>query len=71
MSACHFCSRMEKDSKKSKAFVSTFRFTLKPQARPLYVGKKEEENRLDTTSMKAKGIKKLGVLSATGKHLKS
>ncbi|XP_039991866.1 myosin light chain kinase, smooth muscle-like [Xiphias gladius] len=56
---------MEKDGKKPKTVVSTFRLALNPQAGPVCVGKKEKENRLETTNMMARGNNKLGVSSAT------
>ncbi|XP_071319736.1 myosin light chain kinase, smooth muscle-like isoform X2 [Trachinotus anak] len=56
---------MDKDGKKPKTFVSTFRFALKPQARAPCVGKKEKENGLDTTNMMPVGNNKLGVSAAT------
>lgn len=52
---------MDKDGKKPKTYVSTFRLALKPQARPLCVDKKKDDNRTFV------GNNKLGVSSATGK----
>ncbi|KAE8284102.1 Myosin light chain kinase, smooth muscle [Larimichthys crocea] len=51
---------MDKDGKKPKTYVSTFRLALKPQARPLCVDKKKDDNRTFV------GNNKLGVSSATG-----
>ncbi|XP_053197025.1 myosin light chain kinase, smooth muscle-like [Scomber japonicus] len=56
---------MDKDGRKPKTFVSTFRLDLKPQARPFCVGK-QKENGLDTTDKTVMRNKKLGVSSATG-----
>ncbi|XP_027145287.1 myosin light chain kinase, smooth muscle [Larimichthys crocea] len=52
-------ARMDKDGKKPKTYVSTFRLALKPQARPLCVDKKKDDNRTFV------GNNKLGVSSAT------
>lgn len=70
LSGCHFYSRMEKDGRKPKTFVSTFRFNLKPQARPLRAERQREDG-LDTTNRTLTGNKKLGVSSAPGKDLTS
>ncbi|GAA6214339.1 myosin light chain kinase, smooth muscle-like isoform X1 [Lates japonicus] len=56
---------MDKDGKKPKTYVSTFRLALNPKARPFCVGKREKENGLDTTNTAAMGINKLRVSSAT------
>ncbi|XP_023264881.1 myosin light chain kinase, smooth muscle-like [Seriola lalandi dorsalis] len=55
--------RMDKDVKKPKTHVSTFRFALNPQTRPLCVGRKEKEYGLDTTKMMVNN--KLGVSPTT------
>ncbi|XP_008277350.1 myosin light chain kinase, smooth muscle-like isoform X2 [Stegastes partitus] len=54
---------MEKDSRKPKTFVSTFRLALKPQTQPTSV-KKQKENGLDTTDRTLMGNSKLGIPSA-------
>lgn len=61
---------MDKDGKKPKTFVSTFRLALKPQARPLCV-EKQKKDVVDTANGTLKGNNKLGVLSATGTDLKN
>ncbi|KAG8008667.1 Myosin light chain kinase [Nibea albiflora] len=53
---------MDKDGKKPKTYVSTFRLALKPQARRLCVDKKKEDV-LDNRTLV--GNNKLGVASAT------
>lgn len=70
LSGCHFYSRMEKDGRKSKTFVSTFRLNLKPRAKPLCVERQREDG-LDPTNRTLMGNKKLGVSSTTGKDLTS
>jgi len=61
---------MDKDGRKPKTYVSTFRLALKPQNRPGSVGK-QRENGLETTDRILSENKKLGVSSATGKVLKT
>ncbi|XP_030256566.1 myosin light chain kinase, smooth muscle-like isoform X2 [Sparus aurata] len=61
---------MEKDGRKPKTFVSTFRFNLKPQARPLRAERQREDG-LDTTNRTLMGNKKLGVSSAPGQRVLS
>lgn len=56
---------MDKDDKKPKSCVSTFRWVLKPHG-----WTKEKVNGLDTTNKVAMAKNKLGMSSATGKHLK-
>ncbi|XP_051795867.1 myosin light chain kinase, smooth muscle-like isoform X1 [Acanthochromis polyacanthus] len=55
---------MEKDSRKPKTFVSTFRLALKPQNQPISV-KKQTENGLDATNRTLMGNNKPGIPSAT------
>ncbi|XP_074519393.1 myosin light chain kinase, smooth muscle-like isoform X2 [Halichoeres trimaculatus] len=55
---------MDKDDRKQKTFVSTFRLALKPQARPL-CGKKQREDGLDTTERAVLGNNKPELSSAT------
>ncbi|KAM7381550.1 hypothetical protein PAMA_012408 [Pampus argenteus] len=64
LSGYHFNSRMEKDDRNPKAYVSTFRLNLKPQTRPVCVGK-QKDNGLDTRDKGVMRINKLGVPSAT------
>ncbi|XP_026207189.1 myosin light chain kinase, smooth muscle-like isoform X2 [Anabas testudineus] len=52
-------TRMEKDEKKPKTYVSTFRCVFKPQG-----WTKEKHNGLDTTDRMAMGKNKLGIPSA-------
>ncbi|XP_072230284.1 myosin light chain kinase, smooth muscle-like [Leuresthes tenuis] len=54
---------MDKDGRKPKTYVSTFRLALKPQNRPGSVGK-QRENGLETTERILSENKKLGVSSA-------
>lgn len=61
---------MDKDGRKPKTFVSTFRLALKPQARPLCVERQREDG-LDTSKRTLMGNNKLGVSSATGKDKKN
>ncbi|KAM7370726.1 hypothetical protein PAMP_010251 [Pampus punctatissimus] len=56
--------RMEKEGRKPKVYVSTFRLDLKPQTRPFCVGK-QKNNGLDTTDRGVMRNNKLGVPSAT------
>ncbi|XP_029383776.1 myosin light chain kinase, smooth muscle-like [Echeneis naucrates] len=63
--------RMDKDGKKPKTFVSTFRLALKPQARPLCVGTQEKQNGLGTANMIPSGHSTQGVLPAKGKLVHS
>lgn len=58
---------MDKDGRKPKTFVSTFRLALKPQARPFCVERQKEDGTV-TTKRTLMGNNKLGVSSATGKH---
>ncbi|KAM9336873.1 myosin light chain kinase, smooth muscle-like isoform 2-T2 [Symphorus nematophorus] len=59
---------MDKDGRKPKTFVSTFRVALKPQARPLCVDKHKEDG-LDTTKRTLMGKNKQGASSATDSRL--
>lgn len=65
-----FDLRMDKDDRKPKTFVSTFRLPLKPRGQKCCVGK-QTENGKDATNKVLKGNTKLGVTSATGKLLKT
>lgn len=59
---------MDKDGKKPKTFVSTFRLALKPQTRPLCVEKQKKDG-VDIANGTLKGNNKLGVSSATDSRL--
>ncbi|XP_060885151.1 myosin light chain kinase, smooth muscle-like [Labrus mixtus] len=59
---------MDKDGRKQTTFVSTFRLTLKPQARPFCV-KRQKEDGLDTTDRALLGNNKCEVLSSTDSRL--
>lgn len=56
---------MDKDGRKPKTYVSTFRVTLKPQATTVCVDEQKEDG-LDTTDRMFMGNNKLGVSSAKG-----
>lgn len=59
-----FYLRMDKEGRKPKTYVSTFRLAIKPQPRALSV-ERQKENGLDTRTLM--GNSKLEVSSATGK----
>ncbi|XP_041670775.1 myosin light chain kinase, smooth muscle-like [Cheilinus undulatus] len=61
---------MDKDGRKQKTFVSTFRLALKPQARQLCV-KKQKEDGVDTTDRTIVGNNNHEVSAATGSRLKA
>ncbi|KAI3365201.1 hypothetical protein L3Q82_010304, partial [Scortum barcoo] len=59
---------MEKDSRKPKTYVSTFRFAIKPQSRPVCV-EKPKGDVLGNTNRTLMGNNKLEVSSATDSRL--